>query len=532
MPKEPVSTSWNNIRIPLQPKQGQLLELCENNIHTRIGLLGSRGATKSYTARMALVSLLLKNAGTTGLMLRKTYGELYDNHIEPLFDDYPFMRQSYSVDHKTVTFPQGSRLKFGYAEHAKDMADFFGKEYTYVVPEEAALFEPESLVKLEGSCRCKIPGVLPKMIYPFMPGGPAHDLLVRWFLKRDFRGDEDGSLYAAIRMFGWDNIEWFRKQLAEDGISEHTFYYKWSNDDRRMYYITRTPTGRMYASIGDPQLRAAWLDGNFEIHDGNVFPELSQDIHDLDLYTGGKELDTSRFKLIASLDHATTGVTAAVELALDWDGNMMAVAEYYERNKTIDQHAEQIINMLGLHGSKNKVNAQRAHGQEYILIDPSTEAKTLQHKTPWGQWELSSVIDEYSRHGISCQPAYRSEIGVGLGVIKTLLRTDPAHKNPFTGKMGSPRLFISQKLCPELWRETRDLQKIRQPNGTWQFIGSDHALDNLRYMVMSRPRAADKPPEDISHLPFQEQVAIRHHENWAKGFGGKKSNQWFGGISR
>lgn len=532
MPKEPVSISWKEINIPLQPKQGEMLRLCQDKVHTRIGLLGARGATKSYTARMVLVSLLLENAGTTGLMLRKTYGELYDNHIEPLFDDYPFMRQSYSVDHKTVTFPHGSRLKFGYAEHAKDMQDFYGKEYTYVVPEEAGLFEPEPLIKLEGSCRCKIPGILPKMIYPFMPGGPAHDLLVRWFLKRNFRGDEDGSLYAAIRMYGWDNIEWFRAQLAEDGISEHTFYHKWSNDDRRMYYITRTPTGRGYASIPDPQLRAAWLDGNFEIHDGNVFPELCADIHDLDRYTAGKEFDTSRFKLISSLDHATTGVTAAEQVALDWEGNFFAVNEYYERNRTIDQHAAQIINMLSLHGSKNKVNAGRAHGQEYILIDPSTEAKTLQHKTPWGQWELSSVIDEYSRHGISCQPAYRSEIGVGLGVIKTLLRVDPSHKNPFTGQMGSPRLFVSQKNCPELWREIRDLQKIRQADGSWKYIGSDHGLDDLRYIAMSRPRAADKPAEDISHLPYADQVAIRHHENWAKGFGGKKSNQWFGGITK
>src|SRR5207244_3771465 len=116
-----------------------------------------------------------------------------------------------------------------------------------------------------------------------------------------------------------------------------------------------------------------YLNGSWAVSEGSVFPELNPGIHAIN------SIDFKYMKFVSGLDHATTGVTACVQVAIDSDENVYALDEYYERNRLISQHAKQIHLLLDSYGT-----------QEYTVIDPSTEAKTFQ-----GIYQLRSLMAEY-----------------------------------------------------------------------------------------------------------------------------------------
>jgi PBSX family phage terminase large subunit len=239
-----------------------------------------------------------------------------------------------------------------------------------------------------------------------------------------------------------------------------------------------------------------YLNGSWSVAEGSVFPELNPTVHAID------SVDFRYMKFISGLDHATTGVTACLEVALDADENVFCLEEYYQRNRLISQHAQQIQLLLDSYGE-----------QQCTWIDPSTQANTLQNK-----YEMFSVLEEYRRNGLIARPARRTSIDVGINLVKEYLHVNPRHRSPFTQECGSPRLFIVRKKCPNLWREMSELRRQVTESGRPEFIGDDHALDCLRYILMSRPAAPQFAEVDRRYQTPQDQFASRVHARWATKF--------------
>jgi hypothetical protein len=61
-------------------------------------------------------------------------------------------------------------------------------------------------------------------------------------VNNEQRGEETRQRWKFVQVFAWDNIEWARKELEADGVSEDTFY-SWSPETRREYFVTRTDFG-------------------------------------------------------------------------------------------------------------------------------------------------------------------------------------------------------------------------------------------------------------------------------------------------
>jgi hypothetical protein len=267
-----------------------------------------------------------------------------------------------------------------------------------------------------------------------------------------------------------------------------------------------------------------YLDGSWEIHEGMVFGELSERIHNLDNYldpTDGVKWSAfiQRLNHFASLDHASTGISAYERVGMNHAEDMFCIGEYYEDDDTINNHAKAIASL----------DAQYPKLQ-YRLIDPSTESKTLQKAD-----ELYSVQEAYTNPrniygdypSIATISAARANIKVGLDFLKQLVHFNPMHKHPFTGLMGSPRLFISKSRCPSLWKEMHGIKKVLDKNGVIKYVGRDHAIDNVRYIAMSRPAAPQQREKDIAALPTQDQLAVKSHDKWAKTWGKQNTNNWF-----
>ena len=132
-----------NLTIRLQPKQSQLLELWNDPKLTRIGFGGARGGAKSGGGRRCMILRRLQYANTTGLILRRTYPELYKSHIIKTFEEFPIMREWWNEQRKEFQFPNGSRLFMGSAEHEKDMAAFYSAEFADIMPDEQIVVTTE-----------------------------------------------------------------------------------------------------------------------------------------------------------------------------------------------------------------------------------------------------------------------------------------------------------------------------------------------------------------------------------------------------
>ena len=289
--------SAKELRVRLQPKQSELWSLWDDEIHTDLGYGGARGGAKSGGGRRCMILRRLAYPKSTGLILRRTYDQLYKSHIVKMFEEYPSLREWWRETSKELVCPNGSRLFFGSADKEGAMSNFYSSEFADIWPDEAQEFSQGELERLRGSNRCTgNQKIMPKMIYTFMPGFSESGIppkglsyLKRIFVDNDLRGPETKRKWAFVQAFSWDNIEWARKELDRDGISEEDFY-SWSEDERREYYLTRTEYGAVLSSITDEKLRDAWLYGKWDVFQGQYFPQFDHSRHVIPIEEARKQM--------------------------------------------------------------------------------------------------------------------------------------------------------------------------------------------------------------------------------------------------
>jgi len=103
---------------------------------------GAKGGGKSYLLRAREVIRRMQYPGTTGVIIRKTYDELYGNHIEKFFEEFPITKQWYKDKNKVITWPTKpypSKTYFRYLENKNDVRRFQGIEYPDMSLDEALL---------------------------------------------------------------------------------------------------------------------------------------------------------------------------------------------------------------------------------------------------------------------------------------------------------------------------------------------------------------------------------------------------------
>ena len=101
---------------PPTPKQEQFL-LADARY---IAYGGARGGGKSHAVRLKAALLALTYAGIRIIIIRRTYPELLENHIRRLSAELSGIAVYKEVD-KSLTFPNGSRIVFGYCSSEADV---------------------------------------------------------------------------------------------------------------------------------------------------------------------------------------------------------------------------------------------------------------------------------------------------------------------------------------------------------------------------------------------------------------------------
>jgi hypothetical protein len=135
------------------------------------------------------------------------------------------------------------------------------------------------------------------------------------------------------------------------------------------------------------------------------------------------------------------------------------VAEHFEAERDIEYHAEKIKSIARMinwkSDSKGRLNA---------LIDSAANQKTLA--------SLKSVTELFYEQGIVANPKVNKDMFSGIERVKSYLKING----------GKPRLYIF-KNCVNLIRE---LKSYRWGDGENPKKYDDHALDELRYYLMTK----------------------------------------------
>lgn len=276
-----------------------------------------------------------------------------------------------------------------------------------------------------------------------------------------------------------------------------------------------------------------YIKGSWGASEGAVFKELDDEIHNLDNWVDTDSDDTMvKFSLGLNLyggfDHGDTGTTCYEQGGVDHASNIFMFDEYYSEGATVGStdrlvgdHAIDILAIINRYQSGTlNVPIRPNRRQEFTIADPSIFNRTQQRNN-----ELQSIAYLYGENNLSMIPGWNA-MEMSIERIKEHLHPIPMHVHPFTGQRGSPSLFISKRRCPNAWKQLRAWKrKFRagissDKGGAYRYMGVDHAIDPIRYIVNSRPRRAEFQQVDLKGLTNQDRFAASSHAKWAAKFGG------------
>jgi Terminase large subunit, T4likevirus-type, N-terminal len=279
-----------------------------------------------------------------------------------------------------------------------------------------------------------------------------------------------------------------------------------------------------------------YLDGVWGSVEGQVYKSYDERYHCLNLADIPPAYLHS-LSLIGCLDHATTGITNFSVNGVDPDGNIVALESYYQANRRVSEHAADIKHLTTkwaiLCGKCDERYPGKNFGQhpaldffDYVLIDPSTQAKTQTTAN-----ELTSIQDLYYREGIPTLAAHNT-LEAGIDLMQEYLHVKPTHIHPFHNSRPSPSFFIIRDGNRDGIKELVGWKCVIGEKGVKKYVGPDHWLDCQRYIMMSRPEPPRFTKKDILCMDTHAQKATKAMAQFDNKFAAPAgAGQWFSGGS-
>lgn len=439
-----------------------------NDWHKYLAFGGSRGGGKSWGIQTKAVLNAYDYPGIKQMIIRSTYPELQKNHIVPMCEllrvydaDKGNRLATYNDQKKQLSFPNGSRIYFGYCDNDKDAARYQGTEVDVLFIDEATHQTEERIKKLIAIVR----GVnsFPKQVcFTCNPGGPGHGWMKRLFIDRKFQEGETPEDYFFIQSLVTDN-----KALM------------YANPD----YIKQL-------EALPPKLREAWLYGRWDLFEGQFFEDFRETpdlvaaeaagfnltaeeclqqrrwvhvIDPIDLSRG----EPSRWTICRSYDFGYGKPFSCAWWAVDYDGTIYRIMEYYgctaEPNEGLKMTPDQQFAEIA--------RIEREH--------PWLAGKKIEGVADPAIWDASvgeSIAETAARYGLFFAPGDNKRIPGWMQVHYRLQFDDN----------GYPRMYIFRN-CKDFIRTIPLLVYDEHRPEDLDTDMEDHIADETRYFCMSRP---------------------------------------------
>ena len=417
---------------------------------------GARGGGKTYACLGEFI-LHSQTYGqyAKGLFLRRTRESLKDaiREAKRLFRGIAVWRSTRNEFH----FFNGAVLVFNYLDKDEDAEQYQGHQYTRIYVEELTQFpDPAPIKKMFATLR-SADGVPCQFRATCNPGGPGHNWVKSRYIDNGpfvlVTDDETGSQRVFIPAKLKDNPTMLRNDPG---------------------YINRLRL------VGNDQLVDAWLNGNWDIIEGAFFGEWNASRHIL-LHSEVERViaGNSDWRFFTAGDWGSArpfsfgwyGICPNKTWIMDRKiprGAIIRVREYYgmkpgEFNVGLKMHAEAVAKEI-----KARTNEKLLYG----VLDPSA------FKQDGGP----SIAERMASIGVRFRPADNRRIARkgslgGWDMVRFRLSGEDD---------GEPMLYVTER-SPHLIRTLPVLQHDKNNMEDLDTEAEDHAADELRYAVMSRP---------------------------------------------
>ena len=392
---------------------------------------GARGGGKSWAMRRKFVLLAFRYAGLRLLLLRRTLPELHENHVLPLQKELTGA-VDYQSTQRAFLFPNGSRIKLGYCDREADVFQYQGQEYDVIGLEEATHFTESQMQFLTTCNRSVRTDFTPRMYYTCNPGGVGHAWVKRLFIDRNYRNSERAEDYVFIPARVTDNPVLVRRNpeylKTLENLPEH--------------------------------LRKAYLDGNWDVLEGQYFGEFDREKHVI----LPKRLP-AQWKRFRAMDWGYNDPCCVLWFAVAPEGRLYVYRELYLR-KTLSSEIARRVKELSA-------------GERIAYTVASPDA--------WQQRGLKgaegeSIAEVFGKNGVPLLPADNARVP-GWQRVRELLAPAPDGE-PYLRIFSTCKDLI--RTLPLLTYDTRDCEDVSD-------TCEDHAPEALRYGLMSRPHPGQPP---------------------------------------
>ncbi len=235
-----------------------------------IGVYGGRGSAKSSGTDRAVITLMHEFKDLTICMVMRTWvKQMVPFHLEPIRRDFPWVADKLKTSPPAMLRIGSNRLDFKYAENYDSVVEAFRSgNYDLIVIDQAEQFTGREIREIRKANRSR-GGRVAKIVLVFNMRGASIQELRKWFYLHEVNKDEDPTDYVSIRFNPWDNVEWVRAALKEDGYSVKE-YYSWADDQRKAYAAKRGPYTRQLATDDEVIRKADW-EGDWDSLEGSYF---------------------------------------------------------------------------------------------------------------------------------------------------------------------------------------------------------------------------------------------------------------------
>ena len=424
-----------------------------------VGFGGARGGGKSWSVRTKAKILAVSYKGIKILIVRRTYPELVNNHINQLCEELHGLAR-YNKSEKIFTFPNGSSIKFGYCNNDKDLDQYQGAEYDVVFLDEATQLQ-EMWIKKITACVRGVNDFPKRIYYTCNPGGASHGYFKRLFIDKQYEGAEVPDDYCFIQALVTDN-----KALME------------SQPD----YIKQL-------EALPPKLREAWLYGRWDIFEGQFFEDF-RPTPDIELcakagITLEEALAQRRFthviepfdlnkgecrgwKIMRSYDFGYNKPFSLGYWAVDYDGVLYRIMEMYGCTQTPDE---------GVKWSPDEQFRRiREFENEHPWLKNRKIVDSIADPAIWDASRGESIAETAERYGIYFSPGDHERIPGWMQV----------HYRFQFDENGYPRMYVFNN-CKAFIRTIPLMMYSETHPEDIDTKLEDHCPDEVRYMCMSRP---------------------------------------------
>lgn len=439
-----------------QPRQALFLKSCAYEA----GYGGAKGGGKTDALLADAVSQIT-NPRYKAIIFRRTYPKLQEiiDRSMRLFNGYA----KWAGDRHRWTFPTGATLTFAHCQNEADKYNYQGQEYHFIGFDQLEEFTQSIYEFLIAQNRTSDPSIKCYIRATFNPGNIGHAWVKARFVDLL---QPDGQ----VRYFRRAGEKDTQCDKHDEGAMSRAFIFAKVHDNQIL--LKSDPQYISRLQILPEATRRALLEGDWDAFEGQYFKEWDRTIHVIpyrEYSEMARSLPVSRF--IAS-DYGFKNPSSTGWYAVFPDGQIIRYREMYKTGLTYEQLAEDVLKMT-----------PQSEKIDYWTCDPAIQGDKSHHKEAKdGEARGRSGYDILCEKVAGRFPVLLADNRrvVGWTRLHELLEV---YQDQFDKKNALLRITDN---CLQLIRTLPTMVFDDSNPEDLNTDGEDHAVDELRYAVMSR----------------------------------------------